>query len=190
MEPATIDNGIVGAASYRSAEERRVRILKQNGFNAIRCAHNPPSDVMLDVCDRMGMLVIDEIFDCWTNGKKAYDYHLWFDRYAKDDVTSMVLRDRNHPSVIMWSTGNEIFERAGKCDGYAVGKRIADTIRENDPTRPLTHAFCDFWDNPEFAGAASSSDPLPQGQPDFWCEKIAPQAGNLDVLGYNYLISS
>ena len=181
------DNGIVGAASYRSAEERRVRILKQNGFNAIRCAHNPPSDVMLDVCDRMGMLVIDEIFDCWTNGKKAYDYHLWFDRYAKDDVTSMVLRDRNHPSVIMWSTGNEIFERAGKCDGYAVGKRIADTIRKNDPTRPLTHAFCDFWDNPEFAGAVSGSDSLPQGQPDFWCEKIAPQAGNLDVLGYNYL---
>lgn len=181
------DNGIVGAASYRSAEERRVRILKENGFNAIRCAHNPPSSVMLDVCDRMGMLVIDEIFDCWTSGKRACDYHLWFDKYAKDDITSMVVRDRNHPSVIMWSTGNEIFERAGKGDGYAMGRMIADTIKLNDDTRPLTHAFCGFWDNPEFNGVENGSTDLPQEQPDFWCEKIAPQAGNLDVLGYNYL---
>ncbi len=181
------DNGIVGAASFRSAEERRVRVLKENGFNAIRCAHNPPSSMLLDVCDRMGMLVIDEIFDCWTNGKKAYDYHLWFDKYAKDDVTSMVVRDRNHPSVVMWSTGNEIFERAGKCDGYAVGKMIADTIKENDPTRPLTHAFCSFWDNWEYNGEADRTFPLPPDEPDFWCEKIAPQAGNLNVLGYNYM---
>lgn len=181
------DNGIVGAASFRSAEERRVRILKENGFNAIRTSHNPPSSVLLDVCDRMGMLVIDEIFDCWTNGKKAYDYHLWFDKYAKDDVTSMVVRDRNHPSVVMWSTGNEIFERAGKCDGYAIGKMIADTIKENDPTRPLTHAFCEFWDNWEYNAEAGKTLPLPPDQPDFWCEKIAPQAGNLDVLGYNYM---
>ncbi len=169
------DNGIVGAASFRSAEERRVRILKESGFNAIRTSHNPPSNVLLDVCDRLGMLVIDEIFDCWTTGKRQYDYHLWFDKYAAKDTTAMALRDRNHPSVIMWSTGNEIFERGGKCDGYAVGKMIADTIKENDPTRPLTHAFCGFWDDPEF------------NNPDFWCKKIAPQAGNLGVLGYNYL---
>ena len=169
------DNGIVGAASFRSAEERRVRILKESGFNAIRSSHNPPSSVLLDVCDRMGMLVIDEIFDCWTTGKRQYDYHLWFDKYAAKDTTAMALRDRNHPSVIMWSTGNEIFERGGKCDGYAVGKMIADTIKEYDNSRPLTHAFCGFWDEPEF------------NNPDFWCKKIAPQAGNLDVLGYNYL---
>ena len=169
------DNGIVGAASFRSAEERRVRILKESGFNAIRTSHNPPSNVLLDVCDRLGMLVIDEIFDCWTTGKRQYDYHLWFDKYAAEDTAAMVLRDRNHPSVIMWSTGNEIFERAGKCDGYALGKMIADTIKENDPTRPLTHAFCGLWDEPEF------------NNPDFWCKIIAPQAGNLDVLGYNYL---
>ena len=181
------DNGIVGAASFRSAEERRVRILKENGFNAIRCSHNPPSSVLLDVCDRLGMLVIDEIFDCWTNGKKAYDYHLWFDKYAKDDITSMVVRDRNHPSVAMWSTGNEIFERGGKCDGYAVGKMIADVIRENDPTRPVAHAFCHFWDNWEYNEQMNKTFELPPDQPDFWCEKIAPQAGNLDVLGYNYM---
>ena len=181
------DNGIVGAASFRSAEERRVRILKENGFNAIRCAHNPPSSMLLDVCDRMGMLVIDEIFDCWSRGKKAYDYHLWFDKYAKEDVASMVVRDRNHPSVIMWSTGNEIYERAGLCDGYNIGKMIVDTIRENDDTRPLTHAFCHFWDNWEYNDLANKTFDLPAGEPDFWCEKIAPQAGNLDVLGYNYM---
>ena len=181
------DNGIVGAASFRSAEERRVRILKENGFNAIRTSHNPPSSVLLDVCDKMGMLVIDEIFDCWTNGKKQYDYHLWFDKYAREDTAAMVLRDRNHPSVIMWSTGNEIFERAGKCDGYALGKMIADTIKQLDQTRPLTHAFCEFWDNPPYNNEAQKTLPLPPTEPDFWCQKIAPQAGNLDVLGYNYM---
>ncbi len=180
------DNGIVGAASYRSAEERRVRILKENGFNAIRCAHNPPSSVLLDVCDKMGMLVIDEIFDCWVVGKKPYDYHLRFNEYAKEDITSMVVRDRNHPSVIMWSTGNEIYERGGVCDGYRIGKMIADTIRENDDTRPLTHAFCSFFDNQEYNTQVDKTFDLPVDQPDFWCEKIGPQAGNLDVIGYNY----
>lgn len=181
------DNGIVGAASFRSAEERRVRILKENGFNAIRCAHNPASSMLLDVCDRMGMLVIDEIFDCWAVGKKDYDYHRWFDMYAKEDVASMVVRDRNHPCVIMWSTGNEIHERAGRSDGYNIGKMIADTIKENDDTRLLTHAFCHFWDNMEYNNLANETFDLPADQPDFWCEKIAPQAGSLDVLGYNYM---
>ena len=181
------DNGIVGAASYRSAEERRVRILKENGFNAIRCSHNPPSSMLLDVCDKMGMLVIDEIFDCWATSKRPYDYHLWFDKYAKEDTASMVMRDRNHPSVIMWSTGNEIYERGGKCDGYNIGKMIADTIKENDDTRPLTHAFCMFWDSWDYHAQVEKTFDLPIDQPDFWCEKIAPQAGNLDVLGYNYL---
>ncbi|MCH5273773.1 MAG: DUF4982 domain-containing protein [Lachnospiraceae bacterium] len=181
------DNGIVGAASYRSAEERRVRILKENGFNAIRCSHNPPSGVLLDVCDRMGMLVIDEIFDCWTTAKRPYDYHLWFDKYAKEDITAMVVRDRNHPCVIMWSTGNEIYERGGKGDGYNIGRMIADTIKENDDTRPLTHAFCMFWDNWDYHTLVEKTFDLPVDQPDFWCEKIAPQAGSLDVLGYNYL---
>lgn len=181
------DNGIVGAASYRSAEERRIRTLKENGFNAIRCSHNPPSSVLLDVCDRMGMMVIDEIFDCWAVGKHQNDYHLWFDRYAGEDITSMVQRDRNHPAVIMWSTGNEIHERAGRSGGYRIAKMIADTIREQDNTRPLTHAFCHFWDNGEYLEQCEKTFKLPPDQPDFWCEKIAPHAGNLDVLGYNYL---
>ncbi len=181
------DNGIIGAASYRSAEERRVRILKENGFNAIRCAHNPPSEMLLDVCDRMGMLVIDEIFDCWVSGKRHYDYHLWFDKYACEDIAAMVKRDRNHPSVIMWSTGNEIYERGGMNNGYQLGKMIADTIRENDDTRPITHAFCYFWDNWEYGAKMNETFDYPAEKLDFWCEKIMPQAGNLEVLGYNYL---
>lgn len=181
------DNGIVGAASFRSAEERRVRILKENGFNAIRCAHNPASTMLLDVCDRMGMLVIDEIFDCWASGKTAYDYHLWFNKYAEEDITAMVKRDRNHPCVIMWSTGNEIYERGGKNNGYYLGKMIADTIRKHDKTRPVTHAFCYFWDNWEYSKKMDETADYPADKLDFWCEKINPQAGNLDILGYNYL---
>ncbi|MBQ8624082.1 MAG: DUF4982 domain-containing protein [Oscillospiraceae bacterium] len=181
------DNGIVGAASYRSAEERRVRILKENGFNAIRCSHNPPSSMLLDVCDRMGILVIDEIFDCWMAGKRPYDYHLWFNDYAKEDITSMVKRDRNHPSVIMWSTGNEIYERFGRGDGYKIGKMIADTIKEYDTTRPLTHAFCNPWDQGDYADTMRETENYPAEKMDFWGEKMMPQAGNLDVVGYNYL---
>lgn len=181
------DNGIVGAASLRSAEERRIRILKENGFNAIRCSHNPPSSVLLDVCDRMGMLVIDELFDCWRTSKRPYDYHLWFDKYAEEDIKSTVVRDRNHPSVIMWSTGNEIYERGGAGDGYAVGGMIADTVKKYDPDRPLTHAFCMFWDNWAVNDLVNETFDKPASEPDYWCEKIAPQAGSLDVLGYNYL---
>ncbi|MBQ2277341.1 MAG: hypothetical protein II333_02120, partial [Clostridia bacterium] len=108
------DNGIVGAASFRSAEERRVRILMENGFNAIRTAHNPPSAVLLDVCDRMGMLVIDELFDAWRLGKRDFDYHIWFDENFEKDTALTVQRDRNHPSVVLWSTGNEIAEKNGR----------------------------------------------------------------------------
>lgn len=181
------DNGIVGSASYRSAEERRVRILKENGFNAIRCAHNPPSEMLLDVCDKMGMLVIDEIFDCWVSGKRNYDYHLWFDKHFVEDTISMVKRDRNHASVVMWSTGNEIFERGGKNNGYTIGKKIAQTIKEYDASRPLTHAFCHFWDNWEYGKKMDETADYPKEQMDFWCETIAPQAANLEVLGYNYM---
>lgn len=181
------DNGIIGAASYRSAEERRVRIMKENGFNAIRCAHNPPSEMLLDVCDRMGILVIDEIFDSWLSAKRPYDYHRWFKDYAKEDTTSMVRRDRNHPSVAMWSTGNEIYERFGRNDGYKSGKMIADTIKEYDSTRPLTHAFCNPWEQGDYGDRMRETEHYPAEQMDFWGEKMMPQAGNLDIIGYNYL---
>ena len=179
------DNGIVGAASYAAAEERRVRILKAQGFNAIRCAHNPPSTAMLDVCDRLGMLVIDEIFDCWRVAKKDFDYHIWFDAYWEADTRSMVLRDRNHPSIVIWSTGNEIVERTGRSEGHVTHKRIADLIRALDPTRPLTNAVCDLWESAELG--PRETDQIQEGW-DAWAWRTAPLIEVLDVAGYNYLL--
>ena len=181
------DNGIVGAASTRAAEERRVRILKENGFNAIRTAHNPPSAVMLDVCDRLGMMVIDEIFDCWRVGKKEFDYHRFYDGYWEADTRSMVLRDRNHPAVVLWSTGNEIPEKNGTSDGYRTHKGILDVIRSLDPTRPVTHAFCTFWDNWDMEKQSQAESWLGGEVLDFWARRTMPIADLLDVSGYNYL---
>ncbi|MGN6800877.1 MAG: sugar-binding domain-containing protein, partial [Ginsengibacter sp.] len=92
------DNGPLGSKQYDRAEERKVELLKASGFNAIRCSHNPPSPAFLEACDSLGMLVIDEAFDCWNYGKNPYDYHLYFKNWWKKDIESMVLRDRNHPS--------------------------------------------------------------------------------------------
>ncbi|MGE5599274.1 MAG: glycoside hydrolase family 2 TIM barrel-domain containing protein, partial [Bacteroidota bacterium] len=134
------DNGPLGAASYDRAEERRVELLKANGFNAVRCAHNPPAPAFLDACDRLGLLVIDEAFDCWRAGKNPYDYHTAFDDWWRRDLESMVRRDWNHPSVIMWSIGNELVER-GEPEGARIAKVLADYVRGLDPTRPVTAAI-------------------------------------------------
>ena len=107
------DNGILGACAFDRAEERRIEILKANGFNAIRTSHNPPSPAFLDACDRLGMMVIDEAFDCWNLGKNVDDYHLYFEDWWERDLKSMLMRDRNHPSVIFWSIGNEIDRSQG-----------------------------------------------------------------------------
>ena len=136
------DNGPLGSKAYDRAEERRVEILKANGYNAIRCAHNPPSPAFLDACDRLGMLVIDETFDMWKDGKNPFDYHLYFKDWWKSDVESMLLRDRNHPSVIMWSIGNEI-PNVDSPEEVEVAKMLADYIRKVDPTRPVTLAAND-----------------------------------------------
>ena len=100
------DNGPLGAATIDRAEARRVELLKANGYNAIRTSHNPVSPAFLAACDRLGMLVMDEAFDCWSRGKNSDDYHLDFDSWWRRDLAAMVLRDRNHPSVIMWSIGS------------------------------------------------------------------------------------
>jgi len=100
------DHGPLGARSYDRAEERRVEILKASGFNAIRCSHNPPAPAFLDAADRLGMLVIDEAFDMWADPKNPADYSLFFDRWWQKDLETMIVRDRNHPSVIAWSIGN------------------------------------------------------------------------------------
>lgn len=134
-----IDNGPLGSVSFDRAEIRRVALMKESGFNAIRCSHNPPAPAFLDACDSLGMLVIDEAFDCWNNGKNDSDYHVYFKDWWQRDLQSMLLRDRNHPSIIMWSIGNELpFMGNKRVDDTA--KILADYVRSIDPTRPVTAA--------------------------------------------------
>ena len=162
------DNGPLGSATIDRAEERRVQLMKAYGFNAIRTSHNPPSPQFLDACDRYGVLVLDEAFDMWERAKNPNDYHLYFDDWWPRDLEAMVLRDRNHPSVILWSVGNEINERAEPA-GIALCEKMIPVIRQLDTTRPITEAICGFWDHP--------------GKK--WSD-TAPAFAALDVGGYNY----
>ncbi|SEN43395.1 beta-galactosidase [Chitinophaga rupis] len=134
------DNGCLGAAAFDRAEERKVEQLKAAGFNAVRTSHNPPSEAFLNACDKLGMLVMDEAFDCWRKGKTKYDYAMYFDKWWSRDLGSMVLRDRNHPAVIMWSIGNEIPERS-EPEAVNTAKMLADAIKKIDSTRPVTSAI-------------------------------------------------
>ncbi len=136
------DNGVMGAEAHDRSEERKVELHKASGYNAIRCAHNPPSPAFLDACDRLGILVIDEAFDCWREGKNPYDYHLAFPDWWQRDLDSMLYRDRNHPSIVIWSIGNEIGERNGSSDGAWWARALADHVHAVDPTRPVTAAIC------------------------------------------------
>ncbi len=133
------DNYMLGSAACDRAEERKVQILKSAGFNAIRTSHNPPSQALLDACDREGMLVIDESFDQWSLHKANHyqDYGRHFQEWWQKDLESMILRDRNHPSVIMWSIGNEIPEQ-GSETGTVLAKRLASYVKSLDDTRPVT----------------------------------------------------
>jgi beta-galactosidase len=136
------DNGPLGSAAIDRAEERRVELMKANGFNAIRTSHNPPSPAFLDACDRLGMLVVDEAFDCWNEGKNPDDYHLYFKDWAGRDIVSMVERDRNHPSVVIWSIGNEIPEQFR---AETTQKMLREAVLAHDTTRPITQAICSDW---------------------------------------------
>ena len=164
------DNGILGSVAIDRAEERRVEIMKSNGFNAIRCSHNLPSPKFLDVCDSLGVLVIDECFDTWTNPKVPQDYSLYFKEWWQKDLESMLMRDRNHPSVIMWSVGNELKERAYP-DGLAITKQIIDVIHKYDVSRPTTEGIHEYL--------ASVGDVHP------WDYTI-PAFALVDIGGYNY----
>ncbi len=135
------DHGCLGAASFDRAEERRVELLKANGFNALRTSHNPPAPALLDACDRLGLLVIDEAFDCWRQGKTAQDYGRFFEEWWRRDLEAMVLRDRNHPSVFLWSIGNEV-PGQNSPEAIPVAKQLADCVRALDPSRPVTLADC------------------------------------------------
>ena len=158
------DNGPLGSRAYDRAEERRVELMKASGFNAIRCSHNPPTPAFLDACDRLGMLVVDEAFDTWSEPKNPYDYSLYFKEWWQRDLGNMVERDRNHPSIIMWSIGNEIPNRhTPEVANYA--KTLSDFVRKLDPTRPITSAVNDVRPDKDSYFSA------------------------LDVAGYNYAVN-
>ncbi len=131
------DLGCIGTAVYYRGIERQLEIMKEMGCNAIRTSHNPPAPELLALCDKMGFLVMDEIFDEWKKSKTAYGYGRFYDEWSLKDLKSMLQRDRNHPSILMWSIGNEIPEQDIK-GGPEMAKTLADICREEDPTRPVT----------------------------------------------------
>ena len=164
------DNGPLGSAAIDRAEERKIEVLKNSGFNAIRTAHSPPSPALLDACDRLGMVVINEIFDTWESAKRNQDYHLYFREWWQRDVDSWVRRDRNHPSVIIWSIGNETRE-AFDTSGLRIARNLTGEIRRLDQARPVTECFVDFaW---------------MRGQKSKWYE-IPEHLALFDLIGYNY----
>lgn len=162
------DNGILGSATFNRAEQRKLEILKANGFNAVRTSHNPPSQQFLDACDRLGIMVIDEAFDMWEVPKTPNDYSRFFKDWAEKDLRSMVYRDRNHPSIIIWSFGNEIYERA-EPRGVEIAKKMIGTIKSLDTTRPVTQGVCKFWE-----------------YKDRNWQETAAAFEHLDIGGYNY----
>jgi beta-galactosidase len=161
------DNGPLGAMAFDRAEERRVQLLKAAGFNAVRTSHNPPSPGFLDACDRLGLLVLDEAFDTWKANKAKFDYGRNFDEWWQRDISAMVLRDRNHPSVIFWSIGNEIPEVLTE-RGPGIAKQLAAQVRSLDSTRPVTQAF-----------PTSTSGQFPDAV-----------ISVLDITGYNYNLAT
>ena len=160
------DDGVLGAMAFDDAEIRKVRQMKEAGFNLIRTSHNPTTRAFLDACDSIGMLVIDEAFDGWRTQKNPYDYSTVIDSCYREDIHAMVLRDRNHPSVISWSIGNEVIERKD-IRVIHTAKLLKQAILDCDTTRPITEALC-AWD----------SD---------W-EIYDPHFDVLDIGGYNYMI--
>ncbi|MGF7231089.1 glycoside hydrolase family 2 TIM barrel-domain containing protein, partial [Arachidicoccus sp.] len=155
--------GALGTAVNKRAIERELQILKDMGCNAIRTAHNPPSPELLNLCDKMGFLVMDEAFDCWNKKKTRYDYAVDFRKWHRQDLTDQILRDRNHPSVFMWSIGNEIREQFDS-SGTRITKELVGIVKSLDNTRPVVAALTEM-------------DPS---------KNFISQANALDVLGFNY----
>lgn len=153
------DLGSLGAAFNKSALKRQLDMLREMGCNSIRTSHNPPAPELLELADKMGLLVWDETFDAWRRGKRRYDYSHIFDEWHERDILAMVRRDRNHPSVIIWSIGNEVLEQRE----IEITKQLADIIRRADPTRPISNGF-----NSPDAGRATGA------------------ATALDLMGVNY----
>jgi beta-galactosidase len=156
------DLGCFGAAINTRALERQLEILKEMGCNGIRTSHNPPAPELLDLCDRMGFIVMDEAFDMWKMKKTSYDYHMFWDEWYKRDLEDMILRDRNHPSVFIWSIGNEILEQWNST-GTEMARELAAIVRNINDTRPVTSA-CNFTDPSNYI----------------------IKSGALNLIGYNY----
>jgi beta-galactosidase len=159
------DLGCLGAAVNRRALERQLEIMKEMGVNGIRTSHNPPAPELLDLCDRMGFIVMDEAFDMWKKKKTEYDYSSNWDEWHQRDLEDMVLRDRNHPSVFIWSIGNEVIEQWDKKDssGTIIAKELVSIVKNLDSTRPTT---------------AACNDPIP--------DNPVIKSGAFDLIGYNY----
>jgi len=159
------DMGCLGAAINTRALERQLEILKEMGCNGIRTSHNPPAPELLDLCDRIGFIVMDEAFDVWEKAKPEFDYHLYFKKWHKQDLEDLIRRDRNHPSVFIWSIGNEVMEQWDKEDsnGSVIAKRLTNIVKNLDPTRPVTSA----------CNGTEPSNPI-------------IRSGALDLIGYNY----
>lgn len=160
------DDGVIGAMAFDAAEIRKVRLMKEAGFNLIRTSHNPSTRAFLDACDSLGMMVIDEMYDGWYSQKTIGDHHLDLDSCYQEDFKALITRDRNHPSIISWSIGNEVIERKD-IRVVHTAKKFKNEILKWDKTRPITEALC-AWD----------SD---------W-EIYDPHAEVLDIVGYNYMI--
>jgi len=171
------DLGALGAASNKRAIQRQLEILKSMGCNAIRTSHNPPDPELLNLCDQMGFIVMDEAFDMWKRPKREYDYHLYWDEWHKKDLTDQILRDRNHPCVFIWSVGNEIPEQSAyvwstdlpreqwpiDSNGKFIVKELVSIVRSLDTTRPITTAN----DHPDTSN-------------------VILQANALDITSFNY----
>ncbi len=157
------DLGALGAAVNVRAIERQLQLLKAMGCNAIRTAHNPAAPELLDLCDKMGFLVMEEAFDMWRKKKNKFDYYADFDKWHEQDLRAMVLRDRSHPSVFMWSIGNEIREQFDS-SGITLSKELVAIVKQADPTRPVTAALSE-WDP---------------------AKNFLYQSGALDIVGLNY----
>ena len=181
------DQGALGTAVHRETEYRRVARLKEAGFNAVRMSHNPQSPYFYEACDRLGMLVMDELFDCWSEGKKENDFHFYFKDGWEKWTDLIVRRNRCHPSIVMWSTGNEIPQKTGRGGGYYIATDIANKIRSLDISRPVTHALCSLWDNAEEYAREQEENSFGTDRLDCFARATAPTADTTDIIGYNYL---
>ena len=197
------DNGIVGAAAFRDSEYRKVMLHKKAGFNALRLAHNPASKELLNACDEIGMLVIEEAFDVWNMEKDYYDFSNYFEHEWETELSQMILRDRNHPCIFMWSIGNELPEQGGLSNGYETSEKLAAFTKKTDPTRYVGGALCSFFrglddtDNEKYwksvmeNAAAMRENGMVNLDCEFgqqiWDSYTAPFVKDWDIVGYNYL---